>query len=103
MRRFHNPRYAPESLERKLHPSGIALPVTAEYAPASAPQLASASAPGSSESGSRAPVLAVSCVTAIHENGPPPTPPAPPEPEPTDPWGEPTCPTEPNDPSVKLG
>ena len=31
MRRFHNPRYAPESLERKLSPSGFAtLPVAAE-------------------------------------------------------------------------
>lgn len=35
MRRHHNPRYAPESLERKLNPSGIVgIPVTAEiYVP----------------------------------------------------------------------
>src|SRR5947209_489459 len=35
MRRFHNPRYAPESLERKLSPSGVAaIPVAAEiYVP----------------------------------------------------------------------
>ena len=32
MRRFRNPRYAPESLERKLSPSGVSLPVTAEFA-----------------------------------------------------------------------
>ena len=33
MRRFRNPRYAPEALERKLHPSGVA-PVLAEiYVP----------------------------------------------------------------------
>ncbi|WP_435009105.1 hypothetical protein P12x_000355 [Tundrisphaera lichenicola] len=31
MRRHHNPRYAPEALERKLSPSGIvAIPVAAE-------------------------------------------------------------------------
>ena len=36
MRRFHNPRYAPESLERKLSPSGVApVPVAAHiYVPA---------------------------------------------------------------------
>ena len=35
MRRFHNPRYAPESLERKLSPSGVApVPVAAHiYVP----------------------------------------------------------------------
>jgi hypothetical protein len=31
MRRFHNPRYAPESLERKLNPSSVvAVPVAAQ-------------------------------------------------------------------------
>jgi hypothetical protein len=31
MRRFHNPRFAPESLERKLNPSGVMpVPVAAE-------------------------------------------------------------------------
>ena len=37
MRRFRNPRYAPESLERKLSPSGFAPPpadVSCEQAPA---------------------------------------------------------------------
>jgi len=36
MRSFRNPRYAPESLERKLNPSGISpIPVAAEmYVPA---------------------------------------------------------------------
>ncbi len=35
MRSFRNPRYAPESLERKLNPSGVVgIPVTAEvYVP----------------------------------------------------------------------
>ena len=32
MRRFRNPRYAPEGLERKLNPSPIGIPVTAEVA-----------------------------------------------------------------------
>jgi hypothetical protein len=32
MRRFRNPRYAPESLERKLSPSGFSYPVAAEFA-----------------------------------------------------------------------
>ena len=35
MRQFRNPRYAPESLERKLSPSGFFAPVAAEFAPAS--------------------------------------------------------------------
>ena len=33
MRQFRNPRHAPEALERKLHPSGMIIPITAEYAP----------------------------------------------------------------------
>lgn len=32
MRRFRNPRYAPESLERRLSPSGLASPLAAEFA-----------------------------------------------------------------------
>ena len=35
MRQFRNPRYAPESLERKLSPSGFFAPVAAEFAHAS--------------------------------------------------------------------
>ena len=96
MRHFRNPRYAPESLERKLHPSGFALPVTAEFSPASA----SAPAPSASVPDLFPHSIAVSYASANHGNGPPTLPEPPkPDPDPTDPWGDPTCPQEPNDPS----
>ena len=79
MRRFRNPRYAPEGLERKLNPSGFGIPVTAEIAPASSP--------------SKSPP------TNFDPPPPPPSPTAPPAPgsgEP--PWGGPTVPNGPTEP-----
>ena len=76
MRRFRNPRYAPEALERKLHPTGLAIPVTAEFATTSATPATSATA-----------------------TDPPPTTPTPtPTPTPTEPWGEPLPPNQPDNP-----
>lgn len=83
MRRFRNPRYAPEALERKLQPSGFSLPVTAEFAPASRSAYVAAADPPPTNPSPNDP------------STPDPTP----EPSPSDPWGEPPFPNEPDAPA----
>ena len=85
MRQFRNPRYAPESLERKLSPSSYIVQAPAEYAPLSAAQSRLAK------------------VVAVE---PPPVEPVPtplpqPQPEPgtgEPPWGSPSDPAGPREP-----
>src|SRR6476660_1889998 len=87
-RRHHNPRYAPEYLERKLNPSGITgIPVAAEvYIPTSqqsetatpAPAVDSTSVPATS-----GPVSAL----AVEDPLPPPEPGDPPIGNPSNPVG----------------
>lgn len=87
MRRFRNPRYAPEALERKLHPSGFSLPVTAEFAFASrSAYVAANDPPPTNPSPNPSP------------NDPPSPEPAPP-PEPDNPWDTPPLPNEPDEPA----
>jgi len=105
MRRFRNPRYAPEGLERKLSPSGFSIPVTAEIAPATPtatpakPELAATPAlVGLSLTVAQ---LAHRAASASAFDPPPsnPSPTPPPAPMPLDPWSEPqppSCPDAPN-------
>ncbi len=104
MRRFRNPRYAPEGLERKLSPSGFSIPVTAEIAPATPtgtpakPELAAT--PALVGSGSTVAQLAHRAASAWAFDPPPssPSPTPPPAPRPLDPWSEPLPPNEPDNP-----
>ncbi len=110
MRRFRNPRYAPEGLERKLNPSGFAIPVAAEYSPAitndSPAAEALAATPPMESAAAAAPVLAVASSSTVSVGtchlsyDPPPTIP---DPSPTPgtgepPWEKPPTPTGPCDP-----
>ena len=101
MRRFRNPRYAPEALERKLHPSGFTLPVTAEYASATHFSPTPTTGGIASPANSHPIVSSAVCVRAVASADP--TPPAPPTPTPTpkpwEPLGEPQCPDDPNCPA----
>ena len=111
MRQFRNPRYAPESLERKLSPSAYFAPAPAEYfiAPAPAPAPApDESSPGSDE-GFATPTSYT--MVAIEdpgfaappvEPGPSPEPSTEPNPEPSTgepPWEAPSDPSGPREPS----
>ena len=104
MRRFRNPRYAPEGLERKLSPSGVSIPVTAEVAPATPtgiqakPELAATPA----LMGSNSPVAQLNhrAARASAFDPPPssPSPTPPPAPMPLDPWDNPLPPNHPDNP-----
>ena len=54
MRSFRNPRYAPEALERKLHPSGISPVLVAADVYVPTTSAADPSASGSTDTGSYA-------------------------------------------------
>jgi hypothetical protein len=119
MRRFHNPRYAPESLERKLSPSGFAtIPVAAhihvqsfqttqvtQVTPIVASDLNATTAPLHA---SRLPIVVVPPISGhathpIHTALDDPTQPGDPEPtDPTDPSGgtDPAPPPGSGDPPV---
>ena len=99
MRRFRNPRYAPEALERKLHPSGFGLPITAEFAPASTFKIVTTEVPDLSESSLQAPVVIASRSAVSFSNDPPQTPEPQPTPNPREPLGLPPCPDDPDQPA----
>lgn len=89
MRRFRNPRYAPEGLERKLNPSGFGIPVTAEVAPAT-PSPAPAE-PAEVGMGARA------ARSSFATYDPPPTVPKDPAPSTGEPpWDKPPVPPDPD-------
>ncbi len=108
MRRFRNPRYAPEGLERKLNPSGFALPVTAEYAPADPSTAPTETDPTPTVAAETTSVVALAGDANQSAGGvsfdPPPTVPGPLDP--TDPnpgtgeppWGGPPIPSGPSEP-----
>ena len=110
MRRCRNPRYAPEGLERKLNPSGFAIPFAAEYSPAvtsdNPPAASLAATPPVVSAAAATPVLTMASrstasVVACHSSFEPP--PTIPEPSPTPgtgepPWEKPSTPTGPCDP-----
>lgn len=114
MRRFHNPRYAPESLERKLSPSGVAtIPVAAEiYVPTIETSAAAEVTPIVISSARPAPTTATKAIptdfapalSVLSLDGEPDVPsggtgPAPPDGDGTPPDGTPTNPTGPDNPS----
>lgn len=97
MRRFRSPRYAPESLERKLNPSGFVPAVAAEVAP-----LESSGLTTTASTCVEAPTT-ITIAAAHIESADPPTepldpsaPPPTPVPTPTDPWGPTTDPADPS-------
>ena len=83
MRRFRNPRYAPEALERKLHPSGLTIPVTAEFATAARSTFGFRTEPPPSSP----------------DPNDPSTPTPTPTPSPSDPWDTPPVPHDPDAPA----
>ena len=81
MRRFHNPRYAPESLERKLNPSNV-VPVPVAEVQAAVTQTAGPTMPVSYTQDANA---SDSTSASVPGDSTTPVPSTPGSPEPTDP------------------